>query len=105
LKTLAAAAAADCQRYIEHWSSAAGDRHKGVAGLAGELAAKNVADGGWWWSFEHDLLEAYTPGWILRGALASDLPRLSLDLVLFSSHLSMCADFAPKLAAMLGKRE
>ena len=71
---------------------------KGVAGLAGELAAKNVAEV---LLVEHDLLEAYTPdGYCV--ALSQVIGAPKPDLVLFP-HTYQVRDFAPKLAAMLGK--
>src|SRR5882672_2017514 len=71
---------------------------KGVAGLAGELAAKNVAEVV---LVEHDLLEAYTPdGYCV--ALSQVIAAAKPDLVLFP-HTYQVRDFAPKLAAMLGK--
>src|SRR5579859_3534551 len=71
---------------------------KGVAALAGELAAKNVAEV---LLVQHDLLEAYTPdGYCL--ALAQVIGTAKPDLVLFP-HTYQVRDFAPKLAAMLGK--
>ena len=71
---------------------------KGVATLADELAAKNVAEV---LSVEHDLLEAYTPdGYCV--ALKQIIERANPDLVLFP-HTYQVRDFAPKLAAMLGK--
>jgi electron transfer flavoprotein alpha subunit len=71
---------------------------KGVAGLAGELAAKNVAEV---LLVEHDLLEAYTPdGYCV--ALSQVVAAAKPDLVLFP-HTYQVRDFAPKLAAMLGK--
>ena len=71
---------------------------KGVAGLADELAAKNVAEV---LLVQHDLLEAYTPdGYCL--ALAQVIHSAKPDLVLFP-HTYQVRDFAPKLAAMLGK--
>jgi len=71
---------------------------KGVAGLAGELAAKNVAEV---LLVEHDLLEAYTPdGYCV--ALSQVIGNAKPDLVLFP-HTYQVRDFAPKLAAMLGK--
>jgi electron transfer flavoprotein alpha subunit len=71
---------------------------KGVAGLAGELAAKNVAEV---LLVEHDLLEAYTPdGYCV--ALSQVISSAKPDLVLFP-HTYQVRDFAPKLAAMLGK--
>src|SRR3981081_4659602 len=71
---------------------------KGVAALANELAAKNVAEV---LLVEHDLLEAYTPDGYsvaLKQVVASSKP----DLVLFP-HTYQVRDFAPKLAAMMGK--
>src|SRR3979411_3021846 len=71
---------------------------KGVAGLAGELAAKNVAEV---LLVEHDLLEAYTPdGYCV--ALSQVIAGAKPDLVLFP-HTYQVRDFAPKLAAMLEK--
>jgi electron transfer flavoprotein alpha subunit len=71
---------------------------KGVAALADELATKDVAEV---LAIEHDLLENYTPdGYCaaLKQVIESDKP----DLVLFP-HTYQVRDFAPKLAAMLGK--
>jgi len=71
---------------------------KGVAAFADELAAKNVAEV---LRVEHDLLEAYTPDGFciaLKQVIESSKP----DLVLFP-HTYQVRDFAPKLAAMLGK--
>jgi electron transfer flavoprotein alpha subunit len=71
---------------------------KGVAAFAGELAAKNVAEV---LLVEHDLLEAYTPdGYCV--ALSQVISAAKPDLVLFP-HTYQVRDFAPKLAAMLGK--
>jgi electron transfer flavoprotein alpha subunit len=71
---------------------------KGVAGFADELAGKNVAEVV---SVEHDLLEAYTPdGYCI--ALKQVVEQAKPDLVLFP-HTYQVRDFAPKLAAMLGK--
>lgn len=71
---------------------------KGVGGLANELAAKNVTEV---LLVEHDLLEAYTPdGYCL--ALSQVIHAAKPDLVLFP-HTYQVRDFAPKLAAMLGK--
>jgi electron transfer flavoprotein alpha subunit len=71
---------------------------KGVAGLANELAARNVTEV---LLVEHDLLEAYTPdGYCL--ALSQVIHAAKPDLVLFP-HTYQVRDFAPKLAAMLGK--
>src|ERR1700758_1286330 len=71
---------------------------KGVAALAGELATKNVAEV---LLVEHDLLDAYTPdGYCI--ALKQVVESAKPDLVLFP-HTYQVRDFAPKLAAMLGK--
>jgi electron transfer flavoprotein alpha subunit len=71
---------------------------KDLAGLAGELAAKNVAEV---LLVEHNLLEAYTPdGYCV--ALSQVIAGAKPDLVLFP-HTYQVRDFAPKLAAMLGK--
>ena len=71
---------------------------KGVAPLADELAAKNVEQV---LLVEHDLLEAYTPdGYCV--ALSQVISSAKPDLVLFP-HTYQVRDFAPKLAAMLGK--
>jgi electron transfer flavoprotein alpha subunit len=71
---------------------------KGVAALAGELAAKNVAEV---LLVEHDLLDAYTPDGYCA-ALKQLIESAKPDLVLFP-HTYQVRDFAPKLAAMLGK--
>src|SRR5258705_2403414 len=71
---------------------------KGVDALAAELAGKNVAEV---LQLEHDLLESYTPdGYCiaLRQAIGSAKPQLVL-----LPHTYQVRDFAPKLAAMLGK--
>jgi electron transfer flavoprotein alpha subunit len=71
---------------------------KGVSALADDLASKNVAEV---LKVEHDLLESYTPdGYcvVLKQVVESSKP----DLVLFP-HTYQVRDFAPKLAAMLGK--
>jgi electron transfer flavoprotein alpha subunit len=71
---------------------------KGVDGLAGEVAAKNVAEV---LLVEHDLLEAYTPdGYCV--ALSQVVNSAKPDLILLP-HTYQVRDFAPKLAAMLGK--
>ena len=71
---------------------------KGVAALAGELAAKNVAEV---LLVEHDLLEAYTPdGYCV--ALGQLVAAVKPDLV-FLPHTYQVRDFAPKLAASLNK--
>ena len=71
---------------------------KGVANLAGDVASKNVAEVV---LVEHELLEAYTPdGYCV--ALSQVIGTSKPDLVLFP-HTYQVRDFAPKLAAMLGK--
>jgi electron transfer flavoprotein alpha subunit len=71
---------------------------KGVSAFADELAAKNVAEV---LSVEHDLLEAYTPDGFCV-ALKQIIEQAKPELVLFP-HTYQVRDFAPKLAAMLGK--
>src|SRR6202045_2893538 len=71
---------------------------KSVSGLADELATKNIAEV---LLVEHDLLDAYTAdGYCvaLKQVIESGKP----DLILFP-HTYQVRDFAPKLAAMLGK--
>ena len=71
---------------------------KGVAGLAGELAATKVDEV---LLVEHDLLAAYTPdGYTI--ALQQAIAAAKPDLVLLP-HTYQVRDFAPKLAASLGK--
>jgi electron transfer flavoprotein alpha subunit len=71
---------------------------KGVDSLAAELAGKNVAEV---LQVEHDLLESYTPdGYCV--ALKQAIELAKPELVLFP-HTYQVRDFAPKLAAMLGK--
>jgi electron transfer flavoprotein alpha subunit len=71
---------------------------KGVAALANELAGKNVSEV---LLVEHDLLDAYTPdGYSV--ALKQVIEAVKPDFVLFP-HTYQVRDFAPKLAAMLGK--
>ncbi len=71
---------------------------KGVAERADELAAKNVAEV---LLVQHDLLESYTPdGYCV--ALSQVISSAKPDLVLFP-HTYQVRDFAPKLAAMMGK--
>jgi electron transfer flavoprotein alpha subunit len=71
---------------------------KGVAALADELAAAKL-DGVW--LVEHDLLAAYTPdGFTL--ALKQAIAEAKPDLILFP-HTYQVRDFAPQLAASLGK--
>ena len=71
---------------------------KDVGNFAEDLAGKNIAEV---LLVEHDLLEAYTPdGYSL--ALSQVIASSKPDLVLFP-HTYQVRDFAPKLAAMLGK--
>lgn len=71
---------------------------QGVAGLAAELAGSKLDEV---LLIEHDLLRAYTPdGFTL--ALAQALAQVKPDLVLLP-HTYQVRDFAPKLAASLGK--
>ena len=71
---------------------------KGVDTLAAELAGKNVAEV---LQVAHDLLESYTPdGYCI--ALKQAIESAKPELVLFP-HTYQVRDFAPKLAAMLGK--
>jgi len=71
---------------------------KGVAALADELAGKNVAEV---LLVEHELLENYTPdGYCV--ALKQVIDAAKPELVLFP-HTYQVRDFAPKLAASLGK--
>src|SRR6202045_871404 len=71
---------------------------KSVAGLADEFAAKNAAEVV---LVQHGLFEAYTPDGYC-GALPQVINSAKPDLVLFP-HTYQVRDFAPKLAAMLGK--
>ncbi|MDP9337874.1 MAG: electron transfer flavoprotein subunit alpha/FixB family protein [Acidobacteriota bacterium] len=71
---------------------------KGVANFAEELTGKNIAEV---LLVEHDLLEAYTPdGYCL--ALSQVMQSAKPDVVLFP-HTYQVRDYAPKLAATLGK--
>jgi electron transfer flavoprotein alpha subunit len=71
---------------------------KSIDALASELASKNVAEV---LQVEHDLLDAYTPdGYTI--ALKQIVESTKADLILFP-HSYQVRDFAPKLAAMLGK--
>src|SRR5204862_881939 len=71
---------------------------KGIAAFANELSTKNVTEV---LTVEHDLLEAYTPdGYCV--ALKQVVESAKPDLVLFP-HTYQVRDFAPKLAAILGK--
>ncbi len=71
---------------------------KGVGALAGELAAKKLDEV---LLVEHDLLERYTPDGFTV-ALGEAIAQITPDLVLFP-HTYQVRDFAPKLAASLGK--
>jgi electron transfer flavoprotein alpha subunit len=71
---------------------------KGVANFAEDLAAKNIAEV---LLVEHDLLESYTPDAYCL-ALSQLIQSAKPDLVLFP-HTYQVRDFAPKLAASLGK--
>jgi len=71
---------------------------KGLDSLANELAGKNVAEV---LQIEHDLLQDYTPDGFclaLKQVVESSKPNLVL-----LPHTYQVRDFAPKLAAMLGK--
>ena len=71
---------------------------KGVAALAGELAATKVEEV---LLVEHELLAAYTPdGYTV--ALQQAIARAKPDLILLP-HTYQVRDFAPQLAASLGK--
>src|SRR5438105_9285742 len=71
---------------------------KGVDALAAELTGKNVAEV---LQVEHDLLGSYTPdGYCV--ALKQAIESVKPELVLFP-HTYQVRDFAPKLAALLGK--
>jgi electron transfer flavoprotein alpha subunit len=71
---------------------------KGAANLAEEVAGKNVAEVV---LIEHDLLDEYTPdGYCI--ALKQVIEAAKPDLVLFP-HTYQVRDFAPKLAATLGR--
>jgi len=71
---------------------------KGGDSFSSDLAAKNVAEV---LQVEHDLLGSYTPdGFCI--ALKQVVELAKPDLVLFP-HTYQVRDFAPKLAAMLGK--
>jgi len=71
---------------------------KGVAALAGELAAKKLDEV---LLIEHELLAAYTPDGFCV-ALAQAIAQTKPDLILLP-HTYQVRDFAPKLAASLGK--
>jgi len=71
---------------------------KGVRSLADELAANQLAEV---LLIEHDLLDRYTPdGFTI--ALGQAVAQSQPDLVLFP-HTYQVRDYAPKLAASLGK--
>jgi electron transfer flavoprotein alpha subunit len=71
---------------------------KSLDALAAELAAKKISEV---LQVEHDLLENYTPDGFCV-ALKQVVEATKPDLVLFP-HTYQVRDFAPKLAAMLGK--
>lgn len=71
---------------------------KGVAALADEVAARNLAEV---LLAEHDLLENYTPDAYCI-VLRQVIEQLKPDLVLFP-HTYQVRDFAPQLAASFGK--
>jgi electron transfer flavoprotein alpha subunit len=71
---------------------------KSVDALANELAGKNIAEV---LQIEHELLESYTPDGFCV-ALKQVIESANPQLVLFP-HTYQVRDFAPKLAAMLGK--
>jgi len=71
---------------------------KGVAALGDELAGAKLDEV---FLVEHDLLDAYTPdGFTI--ALAQAIAEAKPDLILFP-HTYQVRDFAPQLAASLGK--
>src|SRR5260221_3475309 len=71
---------------------------KGLEAFAGELAGKNVAEV---LQVEHELLESYTADGHCV-ALKQLIEAAKPELVLFP-HTYQVRDFAPKLAALLGK--
>src|SRR5213594_4586912 len=71
---------------------------KSVDALANELAGKNIVEV---LQIEHELLESYTPDGFCV-ALKQVIESANPQLVLFP-HTYQVRDFAPKLAAMLGK--
>jgi len=71
---------------------------KSVDAFANELAEKNIAEV---LQIEHELLESYTPDGFCV-ALKQVIESAKPQLVLFP-HTYQVRDFAPKLAAMLGK--
>ena len=71
---------------------------KSVDALANDLAGKNIAEV---LQIEHELLESYTPDGFCV-ALKQVIESAKPQLVLFP-HTYQVRDFAPKLAAMLGK--
>ena len=72
---------------------------KGVAALADELAGYQLDEV---LLVEHDLLEKYTPDGFSLALQAGDRKRRSRICVLLP-HTYQVRDFAPKLAASLGK--
>jgi len=71
---------------------------RGVAGLAGELASKQLDKV---YAVEHDLLQDYTPDGY-TAALRQLVDRAQPQLVLFP-HTYQVRDFLPKLATALGR--
>ncbi|MGA2421697.1 MAG: electron transfer flavoprotein subunit alpha/FixB family protein [Candidatus Acidiferrum sp.] len=71
---------------------------KATTPFAEELSAKDVAEV---LQAEHDLLESYTPDGYAR-ALKQVIDQTKPDLILLP-HTYQVRDFAPKLAALLGK--
>jgi len=71
---------------------------KGVGQFAEELSAKEVSEV---LQAEHDLLESYTPDGYAQ-ALKQVIEQTKPDLILLP-HTYQVRDFAPKLAALLGK--
>jgi electron transfer flavoprotein alpha subunit len=71
---------------------------KGIAGLAGELAGKQLDKV---YAVEHDLLGEYTPD-AYTSALRQLAAQAASSLVLFP-HTYQVRDFLPKLATSLGK--
>jgi len=71
---------------------------KGVSGIADELAKIKLDEV---WLAEHNLLEAYTTDGY-TAALSQVIAQAKPDLILLP-HTYQVRDFAPKLAASLGK--
>jgi len=71
---------------------------KGIGTLASEAATKKLAKV---WAVEHDLLDSYTADGYT--AAVEELIRKIQPTVVLFPHTYQVRDFAPKLAAMLGK--